>query len=438
MKQAMFFGVLTPLILSTVAAATAARVSSQSLRRSPRILQETMCNDTVLTDFPTQALGPASANNSLYNNVPLEVLITTYGGFNLTVDIGSLADSLLNIELHTGAVVQQDQYFGHNREYTRELMNQHLLIAEFWKVEGPTVLLAGLHSDPLQDQDNVVNAVARWAVVILLTNNITTFNITAEDIMVAADSVQKAIETEVPNTYANSALSNNAYFTPLTREDGVFEGNTVIVIGDGILDLLASKRLGEVGNDYIHAHEFGHKVQFIIDLEDVGGDYDVYTQNFALNQSPETSRQSELEADALAAYFLAHAQGRNFEVELLVEVTKSALDVGDCFFDSDTHHGTPEQRECATRWAADEGLDMTGDPVTMREFRTLFRQNLDGILALDPSVCTLTDDAPASRPSTGGGGSGTTIILVSAFAGVAALAIILWCKKRHNRLSQKS
>jgi hypothetical protein len=35
----------------------------------------------------------------------------------------------------------------------------------------------------------------------------------------------------------------------------------------------------------------------------------------------------------------------------------------------------------------------------MQEFRALFRQNLDGILALDPRVCALTDDTGHSFPS---------------------------------------
>jgi hypothetical protein len=41
---------------------------------------------------------------------------------------------------------------------------------------------------------------------------------------------------------------------------------------------------------------------------------------------------------------------------------------------------------------------MTGDPVcSMREFRPLTLANVDGILNLDPSVCTLTDDTGKTK-----------------------------------------
>jgi hypothetical protein len=91
-----------------------------------------------------------------------------------------------------------------------------------------------------------------------------------------------------------------------------------------------------------------------------------------------------LKSDAMPAYPLAHKQGLNFEVDLLVQVAKSASAVGNCEY-------SREQRQCATLWGADDGLDMTGDPVSM--------QNLDLILALDQCVCSLTDDRPPSPTS---------------------------------------
>jgi hypothetical protein len=97
----------------------------------------------------------------------------------------------------------------------------------------------------------------------------------------------------------------------------------------------------------------------------------------------------------MAAFALAHEQGRNFEIQLLRDAAKAGNAVGDCDVNEDDHHGTPEQRECAVLWGADEGLDMTGNPVTMREFRALFLGALDMILALDPSVCSATVDTKA-------------------------------------------
>jgi hypothetical protein len=151
-----------------------------------------------------------------------------------------------------------------------------------------------------------------------------------------------------------------------------------------------------VGSDVFHAHEFGHALQYILDLEDVNGDYDKYLENYFDTVSAESSRYWELEADAMAAYALAHQRGRNFPMSLLLEATQSAYSIGDCSYRSDDHHGSPKQRECATKWGADEGLDtstITGSPpLTPREFRNLFLQNYEMILALNSSVCILTED----------------------------------------------
>jgi hypothetical protein len=111
----------------------------------------------------------------------------------------------------------------------------------------------------------------------------------------------------------------------------------------------------------------------------------------------ETTRQFELEADAMAAYFLAHEQGRNFDVAELRQGARVAYYNADCDINDPYHWGTPKQNECATLWGADQGLDMTGDPVSPKAFHDLFLQNLDLILALDPSVCTLTDDSVVSQ-----------------------------------------
>jgi hypothetical protein len=172
------------------------------------------------------------------------------------------------------------------------------------------------------------------------------------------------------------------------------------LLGDGILDFTDSLGLGEVGPDYIHAHEFGHAIQFIMDLENVSGDIEAYIE-IEDAYSPADDRRNELEADAMAAYALAHEQGRNFELQLLRDAAKAGNAVGDCDVNGDDHHGTPEQRECAVLWGADEGLDMMGNPVTMRQFRTLFLGALDMILALDSSVCSATVDtkAPTKAPT---------------------------------------
>jgi hypothetical protein len=429
-QVAMLYGGLVPLLFTspsvdaTAAADTATRVSSTAQRRFPRILQESVCNDTAAVNFINQSLGPSSANDSLYQNVYFDsVIIPTdddpSGLYNLSVDIGSLADIYLQNQLRLIYFVQDKQYFGHDSEYTVEILAQHYLLTAFWKVEGPPVLVAGLHSEPLQKEPRTRYAVIFWTVEQV---NFTTANITQEEIYAVSDSVRQAIETELPYGYANSALTFNAYAVPRFGAKGVTD-SSVVVIGDGYLDFVASLGFANVGKDIVHAKLFSHALQFILDLEDAGGDYDFYIENFNNTRSPELDRRSELEADAMAAYALAHDQGRNFDVEMLIEVANATFAIGDCGSD-ELDHVTPQQRQCATLWGADEGLDMTADPVSVRQFRELFLQNLDLILALDPSACNLTIDSTASNNTSGAGSHRTTLLL--AVISATAWSFFLW------------
>jgi hypothetical protein len=77
-----------------------------------------------------------------------------------------------------------------------------------------------------------------------------------------------------------------------------------------------------VGSDFVHAKLFSQSLELILDLEDVGDDL--------LAFSKQSVRPRHVESDVMAAYALAHEHGRNFEVDLLVQVAKSASAVGDC------------------------------------------------------------------------------------------------------------
>lgn len=362
----------------------------------PRYLQE--CNATSTSrEFYFQALGPSNDTDSLYRNVVFENItqVPNDDGVvgNLRVNVSDLASSLLLVDLWSNYFMQENQSFGHDGEYTREIMSQHTLLTKFWKVEGLPVVVAGLHSELLGQ--NIDTAVRDWA---WLNGNLDTYNITDEEIDAVAELAREAITTELPDNYASPALTYQAYFIANFGPRG-FDNSSIIVIGDGVLDFITSLGLDEVGSDLVHAHEFGHALQFKMDLENAGGDFEAYLKTKRANRTAATSRKIELEADAMAAYALAHEQGRNFDVSLLVQATKVAYAHGSCNVGDNKHHGMPRQRECAVRWGSDEGLDMTGDPVSPREFRQLFFLNYELILALDPGACSLTDDTGESTPS---------------------------------------
>lgn len=373
-------------------------------RTNPRRLQQTneqQCVDTAGSNFTRQVLGVSSSDDSLYNNVafrPVFIEDDSTGTVVDTLPINELAGLLLDVFLVAEApepFVQANQYFGRNGEYTEEIVKQHELLTKFWQIPDtePPILLIGLHGTILAPEGNLERAVAVLAAnegFLSASEYVAGFvpivNITDEVIAVAAQA-RVAIETELPEGYSNFALTEDAYFQSNYGVIG-YESSSVIIIGDGSWQFDESLGYGTVGPDILHAHEFSHALQFILDLEDVGGDYDAYI----VLDAASSSIYNELEADAMGAYALAHYQGRDLPVSLLLEASKSSFAIGDCFVNDADHHGTPKQRECATKWGADEGLDMGGDPVSPRVFRSLFKEAYESILALDSKACNLTDD----------------------------------------------
>jgi hypothetical protein len=386
------------------------------------------CVNTATEDFVNATLGPLYERNTnvslLYSPLGVEdddQFIQDSVQQAVEVPIFSLA---LNLEFAflTGSLsssnssavilhfVQEEQRFGYNGEHTEELLRQHALLAKFWQTANfigqPPLLLVALHSEVLQGQ--VKSAIVAWLDNFGYLSQIALY---ATDLDFAAAQVQQIIETELLHGYTNPNLSNNAFFLWNVGIEG-WENSSAIFIGDGFLSFCDYLGLGPVVNDFTHAHEFGHWLQYNMELEDFGLNVVEYTER-RLNRTTAENRQSELLADAMAAYALSHKQGRNFDVALLIQVTKLAFALGDCLTEIQDHHGTPKQRECAVKWGADEGLDMTGGPMSVREFRALFLANLNDILNLDPSVCTLTDDTadlptPTNAPTAQGAESPAT------------------------------
>jgi len=103
-------------------------------------------------------------------------------------------------------------------------------------------------------------------------------------------------------------------------------------------------------------------------------------------------------ADAFAAYYLSHKEGRDLGQKEICKVFDAAVAVGDCNAESDEHHGTPAQRECAAMWGANladkvkrrlgKGLKV----VEPSDFVHLFDRNLDAVLSLDSKICPENDE----------------------------------------------
>lgn len=382
------------------------------------------CVATTAINFIQDSLGPAaSASSSLYKSVTLN----NVDEFNndLPIRVRELARvwlehyllrNMWNSTSSSSAtttepillVGQEYQRLGREGQYTNVLRNQHELLTTFWNYnatnESP-VLLVGLHSE-LLGNNNIPEALDAWIQregELLAAGSRRSFtNISQQELADAADTIQTAIESELPHSYSNTALTYEAYFSPRFVVVGGAEDNdappsSMVVIGDGYLDFydsLSEFRGNTIGGQMLHAHEYSHALQFALDLQDVNGNVTAYMEQFHQTRSPENDRRYELEADAMGAYALAHPTGGiSWERDQLVLAAQAMFHIGDCQVTELFHHGTPDQRKCATLWGSDEGLDDDNDsPYSPREFRNLFVQQLDLILSLDPVVCNLTDD----------------------------------------------
>ena len=113
-----------------------------------------------------------------------------------------------------------------------------------------------------------------------------------------------------------------------------------LIFGDGVLDALDSIGIGNVGSRAVLGHEFGHHIQYELNLFD------------SPLTGAEATRRTELMADAYATYWATHARGLSLNAKRVVDALLTFHAVGDCAFDNPNHHGTPNQRRRAAEWGA--------------------------------------------------------------------------------------
>jgi len=150
-----------------------------------------------------------------------------------------------------------------------------------------------------------------------------------------------------------------------------------VAMGDGIVSFLDDIGFRKGGPEYVLFHEFGHQVQYGNRVFDAP----------PFDNDPENTRRTELMADALAAYYGHHPKGATFQNKRVEAMSVSAFAVGDCYYESPGHHGTPNQRAKAVKFATDlvDSKPNGGKSkiLTSGEFITLFDAAYDEIVAPD-------------------------------------------------------
>jgi hypothetical protein len=90
-------------------------------------------------------------------------------------------------------------------------------------------------------------------------------------------------------------------------------------------------------------------------------------------------------ADAMAGYYLTHRKGAGFHRKRVEQFLQIFFQIGDCAFNTPTHHGTPNQRMAAARFGFDVAheAERKGRIMPSAEFHDLFVQAYPSLVAPD-------------------------------------------------------
>ncbi|MFV8224644.1 hypothetical protein [Christiangramia aquimixticola] len=212
-----------------------------------------------------------------------------------------------------------DNYFGKDGEYDQLAKKRWRELNAFWDLKKEITLNAQ-HTISLDNRETLAAMIESFDP--LVRNR--------EEAYAKADALI-AYNSSSPNYPENPFFALEAF----TLRNGL------LVIGDGLLQTLVETGIDEkVAFTAVISHEWWHQVHY--EYED--------KWNLELENQAARSRYLELEADFAAAYFMAHKRGATFNWKLIEQYFTLSFNVGDCFIQSNQHHGTPEQRYMAAKY----------------------------------------------------------------------------------------
>lgn len=280
--------------------------------------------------------------------------------------------SLAYLYKHHVSGDDSDEYFGTYGDRTDEMRANHASLVDFWSPGGEVVLL-GMHGVDLADGAKLVATLQQM------------YGMEGREAMDQAGTIQRLVQT-LPGAFNNPVLTANAVAMQSAHPDGTNEERDSIIVGDGVFAFLEWLDLSGDGPYYIHSHEFGHHLQYDLEVEHHG---DGWTAG-------EETRRWETMADAFGGYYLAHAGGARMGSDRLRDVHRAAFALGDCEDEVGNHHGTPKQRECASNYGANLAVPSYldgGHRMRPAELRRLFDEDYPRILGLWEGHCEAVVDA---------------------------------------------
>lgn len=237
---------------------------------------------------------------------------------------GELANYLFGLYLDISFVAAyidgSEQYFGANGEYNQFMTLRQRQLEGFWNMPGQ-IRVNGQHSATLNDRDKVAYILYEY--------------------FTGLTSEEEAYEL-ADELMALNALFSTIPESPFFSVDGFATSENLIVIGDGLVQMLAESGVSaDIVWTGVLAHEWAHQIQF--------DNMKAWYPNGAADNRPEATRYTELEADFMAAYYMTHKRGATYNWKRVEQFFTLFFQIGDCSFESNGHHGTPDQRMAAAR-----------------------------------------------------------------------------------------
>ena len=303
-------------------------------------LAEATCNDNTASN---QWLDQQLAD---WNNTIINYVVTT---------------AMLDLPTYDALLFENssaNQRFGSQGQYTQKLTKTFKDLQRFWNIDSKDIVLAAMHGTMLTDRSRLLRT---YKAAFGLDD--ASANYYADFVLAIVDAFPQLRGGDHPIFTFNAFAQSSFNFPPY----GVIPDK--IIMGDGIMDAFSAIGYADVAPQAILAHEFGHHIQFDLDL-------------FGDASGPEATRRTELMADAYSAYYLSHARGASMQWKRVQLFLSVFFNIGDCSITSDGHHGTPAQRMAAAKWGYEvaDSAQKQGHILTAEEFTSKFEAQLPKLL----------------------------------------------------------
>lgn len=239
-----------------------------------------------------------------------------------------------------------------NVNQTADLQRTFFELKNFWNVDGRSIRLEPLKNTVILSTN--LDDRTRWgkgAIASVAPDNIpVTDNPDTIQLYRSYADGLAGLQANVPwmeasnPVYTFNAFAYDPPYDPAGDPPAFGKFGKIMAYGDGLLTGQAEFGLIDVGPEAVLGHEYGHQIQYA-------------NKVFGGEDTPESTRRTELMADAYGAYFAAHEEGLALNGRRLSQVVRSFEEVGDCGFDSPGHHGTPLQRQKSAIWGVELAQD---------------------------------------------------------------------------------